>query len=149
MPEGVAEPIEQHENANGSKPLVARPSEPNERQDESKPAPVKLILERELYLGPQQSKLVTVKMVEKHKGDPGFVSTLMPYERVLAEKRCDFIEELGVDEPLLTLSMMNWGNCPGVIEKDTMIGSIFGYAVVPLCQINGDQLRVHECSEED
>ena len=84
MPKGVAEPSEQFENTNEGKLLLEGPSEPNGREDECKPASVKLILEKELHLG-SQCKLLTVKDLQLF---------LCHMKGVLAEEMCYFIEEL-------------------------------------------------------
>ena len=85
---------------------------------------MRIVLEKELYLGPQQSKLVKVRVSGDHKVNQGQVHVVEPHEGMLAERMCDFTEELWVDKPSPTLTLTNWGNCPVVIEKDTVIGTI-------------------------
>ena len=53
-----------------------------------------------------------------------------PHEGMLAEKRCDFIEELWVDKCSPTLTLTNWGNCPVVIEQHKVIGTIEEVSVI-------------------
>ena len=37
---------------------------------------------------------------------------------------CDFVEELWIEEPVTTVTLRNWGNCPVVIVADTEIGTV-------------------------
>ena len=126
-------------------------------------------------MGPQQ---VRAKVIGDHRVTPGVVGVVTPCEGLLAEKMCDIVEELWVDEPVPTLTVRNWGNCPIVIEKGTVIGTIedvslvakddpvwsepvqLGEAVIRLCQLDGhelisrlDQLKrelqIGECSDND
>ena len=167
MPEGVAEPSGQEEDR-----TVTESNKPKEEP----PTQVRLVLEKELYLGPQQSKLAKVKVIGDHK--KGHVYVVEPHEGMLAERMCDFTEELWVDKPSPTLTLTNWGNCPVVIEKDIVIGTIeevslitkddslwsepvqLAEAVVRVCHVSGDelttrhdqlkeQLQIGECTNED
>ena len=147
MPEGVAEPSGQEEDR-----TVTESNKPKEEP----PTQVRVVLEKELYLGPQQSKLAKVKVIGDHK--KGHVYVVEPHEGMLAERMCDFTEELWVDKPSPTLTLTNWGNCPVVIEKDIVIGTIeevslitkddslwsepvqLAEAVVRVCHVSGDEL---------
>ena len=121
-------------------------------------------MEKELHVRPQQTKLARVKVVEEQKADPGFVGVATPREGMLAEKMCDFVEELWIEEPtcITTVRLRNWGHCSVVIAADTMIGTVeeaslvtqddpvwgepvqLAEAVVRLCQLNGAELRAHQ-----
>ena len=139
---------------------------------------VKLVLEKGIHLGPQQSKLVEVKVTGDHKVISGMVGVVTPHEGILAEKMCDIVEELWEDGFLPTLTVRNLGNCPVTIEKNTIIGTIedvslvaqddpvwsepvqIAEAVVRLCHVEGNELRdrleqlreqlqIGECSDKD
>ena len=91
---------------------------------EKQPSQVKLVLEKELHLGAQQSKLAKTRMLGDHQTVQGQVGIITPQQGMLVERMCDFTEELWVDELSLTSLLTNWGNCPVVIEKDTVVGVI-------------------------
>ena len=93
MPE-VAEPSEQCDNVMEGKPSVEKPSDSGENTEKCKSSHVRLVVEKELHVGPQQTKLARVKVVGEQKADPGFVGVATPREGILAEKMCDFVEEL-------------------------------------------------------
>ena len=63
IPEGITEPSEQFNATDESKSIVEEHSKLNEKH----PSQVKLILEKELHLGPQQTKLARVKVNGNHK----------------------------------------------------------------------------------
>ena len=62
------------------------PSKPEEEQ----PLQVKLILEKELHLGSQQSKLAKTRMIGDHQTVQGQVGIVMPHQGMIAERMCDF-----------------------------------------------------------
>ena len=126
MPEKVAGPSEQCEQSNEGNSSLAKSSEPGENTDKCKSSHVRLyiVVEKELRVGPQQTKLVRVKVVGEHKADPAFVGVATPQEGILAEKMCDFVEELWIEGPLTTVTFRKWGNYPVVIAKDTVIGTV-------------------------
>ena len=97
MPESTAEPKDKTDER---KLLVADPSKLKEKADkssvtesseqkeiieDSKPPYVKLVLEKKLCLGPQQTKLARVRIIGDHKVDSGSVSVITPHESRLAE----------------------------------------------------------------
>ena len=56
------------------KPSVAKSNEQKEKTKDGKPASIKLVSEKELRLGPQQTKLAGVRIIGDHKVDSGSVS---------------------------------------------------------------------------
>ena len=103
---------------------LAKSHEPGQNTDICKSSHVRLVVEKELRVGLQQTKLVRVKVAGEHKADPGFVGVATPQEGILAEKMCDFVEELWIEGPLTTVTFRNWGNYPVVIAEDTVIGTV-------------------------
>ena len=124
LPEEVAESNEQCDKSIEDKLSVEKPSDTGENTDKCKSSHVRLVIEKELHVGPQQTKLARVKVVGEQKTDPGFAGVATPREGILAEKMCDFIEELWIEEPVTTVTLRNWGNCPLVIVADTEIGTV-------------------------
>ena len=98
-------------------------TEPDNLKEEP-PTQLRIVLEKELHLGPQQSKLAKLKVVGDYQINQGHVYVVEPHEGLLAERMCDFAEELWVDKPSPTLTLKNQGNFPVVIEKDIVIGTI-------------------------
>ena len=121
LPEEVAEPNEQCDKSIQDKPSVEKSSDTGENTDKCKSSHIRLVVEKEFHVGPQQTR---VKVVGEQKTDPGFVGVATPREGILAEKMCDFMEELWIEEPVTTVTLRNWGNCLMVIVADTQIGTV-------------------------
>ena len=122
---------------------------------------IKIVLEKKLHLGPQQSEVAKIKLSESHQVSQGQAYVVEPHEGMLAEKRCDFIEPW-VDKcsPMLTLT--NWGNSPVVIEQDKIISTIeevsvitrddplwsepvqLAEAMVRRCHVSGNELKTRQ-----
>ena len=121
-PEGAAESSEPGESEDRS--TVTEPCKPKEEPKTQ----IKIVLVKELHLGPQQPKVTKIKLSEGHKVSQGQAYVVEPHEGMLAERMCDFIEWVDKCSPTLTLT--NWGNCPVVIEKDKVIGTIEEVSVI-------------------
>ena len=151
-PEGASECSGPREG--GSRSTATEPCKPEEEPRTQ----IRIVLEKDLPLGPQQSKVAKIKLSEGHKVNQGQAYVVEPHEGMLAERMCDFTEELWVDEASPTLTLTNWGNSPVVIEKDKVIGTIeevsvitkddplwsepvqLAEAVVRRCHVSGNEL---------
>ena len=151
-PEGSSECSGPREG--GSRSTSTEPCKPEEEPRTQ----IRIVLEKDLPLGPQQSKVAKIKLSESHKVNQGQAYVVEPHEGMLAERMCDFTEELWVGEASPTLTLTNWGDSPVVIEKDKVIGTIeevsvitkddplwsepvqLAEAVVRRCHVSGNEL---------
>ena len=151
-PEGSSECSGPREG--GSRSSATEPCKPEEEPRTQ----IRIVLEKDLPLGPQQSKVAKIKLSESHKVNQGQAYVVEPHEGMLAERMCDFTEELWVGEASPTLTLTNWGDSPVVIEKDKVIGTIeevsvitkddplwsepvqLAEAVVRRCHVSGNEL---------
>ena len=134
--------------------------EPHKPKEEPR-TQITIVLEKKQHLGPRQSKVAKITLNGGHNVRQGQAYVVEPHEGMLAERLCNFIEELWVDKPSATSTLTNWGNCPVVIEKEKVIGTIKKVSVItkdgPLwsepvllvepveqrCHISGNQLTTH------
>ena len=111
---------------------------------------VHMILDKKLQLGPFQCKVANVRI---SKGTSVSMGMLKPHSN-LAEKQCDFAEQLWEERPTGGLAIRNWGGEPLTIESGTIIGNIEEVSVVgqddPVWEEQAVQVaRIGQCSDEE
>ena len=101
----------------GSKCLVEDQRDNNSRAGE-------IVLVKDLCMGPGQTKLVQVNLVNGKHISLNMLKIISPNEVVLAESMCDFAEELWGCESLPDIAVRNWGNNTIKLDKGTCIGEV-------------------------
>ena len=66
-----------------------------------------IVLPKDLCLGPGQTKLLRVDLVNSKDISPNMLKVITPNEGVLAKEMCDFAEEVWGCEPLPNITVSN------------------------------------------
>ena len=83
-----------------------------------------VVLRKDLSLGPGQTRLVQVEVINGKNIKSNMLKIISPNEVVLAENMCDFTEELWGCEALPDIEVTNWGNNTITLDKGTRIGEV-------------------------
>ena len=93
-------------------------------------AAAQVVLAYTMHLAPGQTKLAKVNLVSGKNINLNGLKLISPKEGVLAERTCDFAEELWGCESLPDLPVTNWGDNTVELERGTMVGDVEDVALV-------------------
>ena len=83
-----------------------------------------VVLRKDLSLGPGQTRLVQVEIINGKNIKSNMLKIISPNEVVLAENMCDFTKELWGCEALPDIEVTNWGDNTITLDKGTRIEEV-------------------------
>jgi len=88
---------------------------------------VEVILEHDLHLASQQTRVATVQLIEAYPKEwnaTGPIGVVTPIEPIWTEKQCDFIEGYWTGESSFNIPFTNWRAEPIVLQKGSIVGRV-------------------------